>query len=430
MRLRSHSLVCICVLMLLTISANAEPIPFKRVIELALKHSGTMAIALAEQTKSQKNYVALRDQRLPLIEFGSGLGYSFGIPLSILGSAPSIFNVNTSQTLWNFSQQASTKAAKIEWQATELDMLDRKNGVILDAATYYAELDNAIAKLRILREAQQNAQRAQFITTERLKEGIDSELELKRSKLTSAKIGLQIAQVEGQIDVLREHLSKLIGIPAASIETVTESIPVTPEIPQDNETAATAAEQNPAVRLAFEHARAADLKAEAEHKALLPSFDLGSQYAMLARYNNYDSFYKKYERNNYTIGVNIRFPLINPAQRAVAQAADADAIKAKRTAEGVRNDVQAATLKIQRSLRQLAAARDVAKLEYDVAQGNIDAIHAKIESGEGTARDEEQARLDANAKYAAYLDSSYELVRGQLQMMRMMGNIQEWALSK
>jgi outer membrane protein TolC len=151
---------------------------------------------------------------------------------------------------------------------------------------------------------------------------------------------------------------------------------------------------------------------------------------MLARYNNYDSFYKKYERNNYTIGVNIRFPFINPSQRAVAQAADADAIKAKRTAEGVRNDVQAETLKIQRGLRQLAAARDVAKLEYDVAQGNIDAIHAKIESGEGIARDEEQARLDANAKYAAYLDSNYELIRGQMQMMRMMGNIQDWAFSK
>lgn len=430
MRFRSHSLRLACVLVLLAVTASAEPIPFKRAIELALKHSGTMAIALAEQTRTRQLYLAERDQFLPTVVFGSGLGYSFGIPLTILGSAPSIFNINTSQDLFNPSHRATANAAKVDWKASDLDLMDRKNGVILDTATYYTQLDTVTAKLKILRQAQENAKRAQFITSERLKEGMDSELDLKRSQLSAAQVELQIAQAEGDADVLRERLSKLTGIPAADIETVTESIPLAPEIPQDDQTAATAADANPSVRSAFEHAKSAELRADAEHKALLPSFDLGSQYALLASFNNYDAFYRKFQRNNYTFGVNIRFPFFSPAQRAAANAADADAIKAKKTAEGVRNDVQADTLKIQRSLRQLAAARDVAKLEYELAQANIDTVHAKVQIGQGTARDEEQARLDANSKYAAYLDSSYQLMRGQMQMMRMMGNIQEWALGK
>ena len=307
-------------------------------------------------------------------------------------------------------------------------MLDRKNGVILDTATFYTQLDSVTAKLSIMHQARQNAQRAQFITTERLKEGIDSELDLKRSQLVAARIQLQVANAEGQADVLRERLSKLIGIPANSIETVTESIPIAPDFPQDDETAATVADSNPAVRLAFEHAKAAQLRADAEHKALLPSLDFGSQYAMLAKYNNYDSFYKKYERNNYTIGVNIRFPFFNFSQRAVANAADADAIKFRRSAELARNDVQAQTLQLQRSLRQLAAARDVAKLDYEVSQGTIETVHAKVVAGQAIARDEEQAQLDANAKYAVYLDSNNDLVRAQIQLLRMTGQIQEWAL--
>jgi outer membrane protein TolC len=429
MRFRSHSLIRIAaVLVLFAATATAEPIPFKRAIELALKHSGTMAIAIAEQTRTHQTYLAQRDQYLPSVVFGSGLGYSWGIPLTILGSAPSIFNVNTSQDLYNPAHRANANAAKVEWKASDLDLLDRKNGVILDTATFYTQLDSVTAKLNILRKAKLDAQHAQFITSERIKEGIDSELDLKKSQLVTARIQLQIADAEGQADVLRERLSKLIGIPAESIETVTESVPLAPDLPQDNQLAAQAAESNPAVRLAFEHAKAAEMRADAEHKALLPSIDFGSQYAMLAKYNNYETFYNKYERNNYTIGVNIRFPFVNPSQRAAAHAADADAVKFRKQAEIARNNVQAETLRIQRSLVQLAAARDVAKLEYEVAQADIETVHAKIVSGQGTSRDEEQARIDANAKYAAYLDANYNLVSAQMQMLRMTGKIQEWAL--
>lgn len=430
MRIRSYSLRLACVLALLASAASAEPIPFKRAIELALKRSGTMAIAMAEQTRTHQVYLSERDQFLPTVVFGSGLGYSFGIPLAILGSAPSIFNINTSQELFNLSRRASANAAKVDWKASDLEMVDRKNGVILDTATFYTQLDSLTAKLKILRDAKRNAQRAQFITTERLKEGMDSDLDLKRSQLAAAQIELQIVQAEGDADVLRDRLSKLIGIPAAGIETVTESIPIPPDIPQDNDIAPKAAESNPGVRSAFEHAKSAQLRADAEHKALLPSFDFGSQYALLASFNNYDAFYRKFQRNNYTFGVNFRVPFLSPSQHAAARAADADAIKARKIAEGARDDVEATTLKIQRSVRQLAAARDVAKLEYEIAQADIGTVHAKIVSGQGTARDEEQARLDANDKYAAYLDASDNLMNAQLQMMRMMGNIQEWALGK
>lgn len=421
----------IAVLLLLVTCASAEPVTFRRAIELALRHSGTMAIALAEQTRTRQNYLSAQYNYTPAVFFGSGLGYSLGIPLSIVGTPPSIFNVTTQQALLNFSLRQSINAAKVEWKATDFDLLDKKNSVILDTALVYAELDSLTSKLKILREAQVASQRSQFISAERLKEGIDSELDFKKAKLATARIQLHLAQAEGQADVLRERLSKLTGIPANSLETVAESVPTTPDILQDDPAVPSeAAENDPNVRLAFEKAKAADLRAQAEHKQMLPSVELGSQYALLSTFNNYQTFYTKFVRNNYTIGLNLRVPFLNFSQRAVAQAADADAIKAKKQAENVRNDVEMETLKLQRSLRQLAAARDVAKLEYEVAQADIDATQGKVASGEANARDEEHARLVANDNYALYLDANFDLYKAQVQLLRSTGKLQEWALGK
>jgi outer membrane protein TolC len=418
------------VILLLIVAASAEPVSFRRAVESALKHSGTMAIALADQTYTRQTYLAAHDNYIPSVAFGSGIGYSFGIPLSVIGSAPSVFNVTTQQSIFDPSLRAKVNAAKVEWKASDLDMLDKKNAVIMETALVYSSLDNLVAKVRILREAQAAAKRAEFISSERLKEGIDSELDLKKAKLASARIQLRLIDAESQSDVLRDQLSKLTGIPAASIETVTESVPQTPDVPQDPDIPSLAADNSPSVRLAFEKAKAADLRAQAEHKALLPAFDFGSQYARLSSFNNYDQVYKKFTTDNYTFGLNIRFPFINFAQRATAQAADAEALKVRKTAENARNNAETEALKQQRSLRQLAAAREVAKLEWEVVQAGIDAIHAKIETGQATARDEENARLDANDRYAAYLDSSLDLLKAEIQMLRTTGKIQEWALGK
>ncbi len=414
----------------LVATAFAEPITFRRAVEAALKHSGTMAIAAADQTRMREQYLSAKDSYLPSLTFGSGIGYSFGIPLTIVGTAPSIFNISTQQSLFDPALRKTIEAAKVEWKASDLDLVDKKNAVIMQTAVAYAALDNLTSKLKILYDARGNAQKAQYISQQRLKEGIDSELDLKKTQLASAQVALSIAEAEAQADVYRSQLSQLTGIPAESFETVTESVPVTPDIPQDANIPTEAAEHNPAVQMAFERAKSAALKAKAEHNRWYPAFDFGSQYALLSTFNNYDQVYKKFTQNNYTFGMNIRFNFLNFGQRAAAAAADADAIRANKVAEGAKNDAEIEALKLQRSLRQLAAAKDVAKLQWEISQSGVDAVQAQIETGKAGERDLESARLDANDRYAQYLDASQELFTAQVQMLRSTGKIQEWALGR
>jgi outer membrane protein TolC len=158
--------------------------------------------------------------------------------------------------------------------------------------------------------------------------------------------------------------------------------------------------------------------------------DFAGQYAMLARYNNYDQYYNHFQRNNASIGVNIRFPFFNMSQRAAAEAADADAIAAEKQVDLAKNQVAENALKAQRSLAQLAAATDVARLEYEVANTGVSAAQGKLDTGNATSRDVENAKLDATDRYAGYLDAQLELQKAQMQLMRMTGEIYGWASGK
>ena len=108
----------------------AASLTFQQAVELAAQHSAGVTIAAEDQTKSWAAYVEARSQYLPQVMLGSGLGYSNGFPLSLEGSAPSIFNVNSQQFLFNPAQQAFIRAARAQWHATAANHLNGKNRAI------------------------------------------------------------------------------------------------------------------------------------------------------------------------------------------------------------------------------------------------------------------------------------------------------------
>jgi outer membrane protein TolC len=191
-----------------------------------------------------------------------------------------------------------------------------------------------------------------------------------------------------------------------------------------------AASNSPTVKAADQRARAEEFRARAEHKQWLPTVDFAAQYARLTRFNHYDLYYLRYQPDNASVGVSIRFPLYSASQKAVAEAADADVLKAKKEADLARNQVKEDTLKLQRSLAQLSAAAEVAKLEYEIANTSVDAAESRMESGNATARDVENARLDASDRYASYLDAQLEMEKAQMQLLRQTGELYEWSIAK
>jgi outer membrane protein TolC len=263
---------------------RAEPLPLKRAVQLALAHSTTSAIATADEQHAIEGYKELRDSYIPQVTVGSGLGKSWGFPLSLEGAAPSLVNLNATSVLFNRSLRDGMRAAQAESKAVTLQGKDQRNQVIQDVVLSYAELNKWEQRVARLRDEQIAADKFEEAVAERVKEGVDSALERTKARLTAARVRLRVAEAEGSADVLREHLSKLTGLPAASIETAPDSIPTFPTAGQEETPAH--AEASPAVGAAVEHARAQYLKAQAEHKAYWPTADFATQYARLTTYNN------------------------------------------------------------------------------------------------------------------------------------------------
>ena len=404
-----------------------HPLAFRTAIELALRNSIASGISRNDVQRAQASMNQARDFFLPQMTFGSGLGWSYGFPLSLEGAAPSIFQVYYQEGLLNFAQQEYIKAARSDVKTAEAQSADRRNELIMETALCYMQLDLLDSSIPIQKEQQKAAAKYQDVAAQRVQAGLDSPVELTRAKLAVARTRLDIAQAEAAADQLRLRLSQLTGLPAPAIRTSTETIPKLPDVSQDEDLAGQAEQNNPAVKIAEFAAEAKEHRAQAEHKQLYPSIDAVAQYALLSRLNNYDEFFLKFQRNNATIGGVIRFAFVNPVQRAAAKAARFDANKAREEARNIKQQVSTETLKLQRSVQQLAAARDVAQLEHELAQADIDAVRARIESGQASLKDEQNAVVTEHQRYTTYLNSTFELDKAQVQLLREIGNLESWA---
>src|SRR6266446_5973530 len=133
------------------------PIPFRTAIELALKNSPSSGVAAADLQRARASYLQTRDLFLPQMVIGSGLAFSYGFPLSLEGSAPSIFNFNAQEYLLNPAQRQFVKAAREEIGAAESLNMERRNDVILEAAVDYIQLDLLQSSLHVQKEQQEFA---------------------------------------------------------------------------------------------------------------------------------------------------------------------------------------------------------------------------------------------------------------------------------
>src|ERR1700682_2717720 len=310
--LRSTNLLALFTAVLLFAArGEAEPLPLERAIRLALAHSTSSAIATADVQRAFASYRELRNNYLPQLVVGSGLGWSYGFPLSIEGSAPALVNAVAQSTVFNPAQRQFLSAAKTEWHASEFQDKDQRNAVIQDVALTYAELAKWDARLLRLHQDEAQARQMEQAVGERLHEGVDSAVDLNRAKLTAARVRLHQAEARGNADVLRLHLSTLTGLPVSSIELAPETIPALPPVAAEEDLSEKAIASSPAIKLAEQHSLAESMRALGEHRALYPSIDFSAQYARLSSINNYNQYYKHFQPDNATIGIALRIPVFN-----------------------------------------------------------------------------------------------------------------------
>ena len=402
-----------------------EPISLtlKRALELALQNSKDIKIARIQASVADHAAMIGKADFLPNLYVGSGAGYTYGIPETPGGRAPSIFNVTYTQQVFNLPLRGAAKEQQEQAKAQKILLEDTRSSVIAGTATGYLELAKVRHSLELLRKESESAERILGVTQQRSGEGFELPMEVTRAQLTKAQVAQRILQLEARQEELETYLRNQLGMaPEQQFDLSADELPGAAEQEGAN-LVALAMENNTDIRLAQSDVRAKEFRYRGEKGGYLPTLEVVSVYSLLAKFNNYDQFFQTFQRNNLNAGVQVQMPIFSARTKAAVGLADVNLQVSKATLENKKNQVGADVKKKTRRLREMEAAKEVARLQLQLAQQNVGALQSQFEEGKTNLRDVERARLEESDRWMAYLDATFQRQQAQVELLRTAGQI-------
>jgi len=395
----------------------------KGAIEMALRNSKEIQVAKLQASVAEHASMVSKAEFLPNLYAGSGAGYTYGIPETPGGRAPSVFNVTYTEQVFNEPLRGMGKELEEQARSQKIVLQDVKNNVITRTAMSYLELAKVRHSLEILRAEQESAEKIFQVTQERQGEGYELPLEVTKAQLTKARVTQRILQLEGRQDELEVFLRGQLALGEE------QPIEVTPEdLPGEAEQAganlvAMALQNNEGLLLAESDVRAKEFRLKGEKRGNFPTLELVSTYSLLANYNNYSLYFNHFQRNNFNAGIQLQVPLFNAKTKQSIGLAQINLQTAQATLAMKKTQVSSEVRQKTLHLRERDAAKEVARLELQLAQQDIAVLQQQFSEGKVNLRDVERARLDENDRWMAYLDANFQRQQAQLDLLRTAGQL-------
>lgn len=408
-------------------SAAEAQVSFYTAIDLAMRNNNKVRAAEADVLKAQAALAQTKDIYIPDLIFGMSVGKFYGFPVG----TPTLFNITSQSLLFNFSQHDYIRAARAEVQASQLSLRQAQLDIEEDTALAYMDLDRALQQQKALGEQAEHVDTLSRIMQERFGAGLEDKTEMTRTRLSAANIRLKQLQNDGTVDSLRDHLARATGLPAATLTTVPDSVPASPPLPEND---SGIAPMPPSVAAAFADAKAKREIAFGDSRQLYrPEFNFVAQYNYFSGLYNYSTYYNHFQNSNESIGFQLNFPLFDANRRARSRQSSAEATRVERDADVARDQAAEGDLKLQHALREQRAQLEVAKLEQELAQDQLDSVLLQLKSGGGrpgapalTPKDEQNARIDALQHSMELIDLNFAVERTQLDLLKASGTLEDW----
>jgi outer membrane protein TolC len=409
------------------VAAQTGPVALtlKSAIEMALRNSKDIQVAKLQASIASHASQLNRANFLPNIYVGSGAGYTYGIPETPGGTAPSVFDVTYTEQVFNEPLRGQGKELAEQARSQKITLEDVKNTVIQKTAMAYLELGKVRHSLELLRGERDSAEKILQITQERQGEGYELPMEVTRAELTKAQVTQRILQLEGREDELEVFLRGQLGLGEDQpIEVTPEELPGEAE-QQGANLVALAMEDNTSLLLAESDVRAKEFRLTGEKRGNLPTLELVGIYSVLAPFNNYKKFFNpnSFQYNNLNVGVQVQMPLFSPKTKEAVALAQGNLDAAKATLASKKNQVSADVRQKSRHLQERDAAKEVARLELQLAQQNVGVLQQQYTEGKVNLREVEKARLEENDKWMAYLDANFARQQAQLDLLNAAGQL-------
>jgi outer membrane protein TolC len=431
----SSLVLAACCVLACAPSARAQ-LSLTSAVDLALRSNPRVLGARADVDRAEAQLSESHDVYIPSVGVGSAIGQAYGY----LPQPPTLFSGNAGSLVFSASQHEYIRSARAGVNAARLALADAREAVAQDTALACIALDHDQQRAQAIHQQLDDANTLVTISQQRLDAGQDSQIDLTQARLTAAQLRFAALRGDDEVDIDRQHLARLIGLPASSL-SIDGAFPQAP-LPEAPSAASDHGYANAGIASAFANAEAKQHQARGDATfRFWPQINLVMNYTRYATFTdsfkNLENIYKGNNgqtlltANEFAIGVQINLPLFDKARSDKAHEASAESARSRHDAENAQIEVLDGQARARHAITELQSQAEVASLEQQLAQQQLDVLLQQLQSGnpngpQMTPKDEQKARIDERNKFIAVLDAGFQLRQAEIQLLRQTGQLISW----
>lgn len=405
--------------------AEVRKLTLKQTVGIAMKQNPDIVSARLDEQQAEQAVRIAKDPFVPKVFVGSGAAYSYGYPMSIEGSAPSVFQARAVASIFNRPLSYQVAQAKEDARGRALDAASRSEEVAMRTASLFLDAERAARAADIARRQVESARKVAEETAVRVKEGRELAIEARRAELNVAVARQHAQELEGQQEYAQRSLSMVLGFdPQDQVEPAADERAL-PELPASEESAAEIAlKNNREVKRLESSLLAKGYEVRANKAAWLPTVDLVAQYGLFSKFNNYEDFFRKFQRHNGQIGVSFQVPIYAGAASSARTArAELEVSRIRVEVNRTRGRVALEARQSYQQFENAKTAAEVARLDLEVAREQLSILLARMQEGRVSMREVESARYTENEKWIAFLNAQYAVERAAYELAWRTGSL-------
>lgn len=412
---------------LFLISARAEvhTLTLRQAVQLALQQNSDIVLARLDEQKARDAIRVAKDPFSPKVYGGSGLAKTWGFPTTIGGNAPAIFEARTIMSLFNRPKSYELAQSRENARGTALGTQAKSEEVAYQTASLFLDIQQLQRGKEPLEREIEALSRVMESTQARIAEGREIPLEGKRAQLNLARSRQRADALLTDLDYGQASLAVVLGFPPSDrvLPTGNMDDSALPEAPPNPEVAVSAALANSKDLRRFEsqmQAKALEVRSYSAYR--LPQVDLVAQYSLLSKFNNFQSYFSRFQRNNAELGVSIQVPLLVGSAAAGYRAESQDDLAKLRTqVQAARSRITLDTERSYQDWKKAQTSAEVARLDLDVAREQVSVLLAQLGEGRVPQQSVDQARLAEQEKWIALYDAQNAATRARFAILRQTG---------
>jgi outer membrane protein len=409
------------------VAAQAESftLTLNQAIDRALTQNPEVVMARTDEMKAIQSVRLAKEPFTPRVTGGSGLAYSYGFPLSVEGSAPSILQVRANQFLFNRSQSYAIAQAKESTRGAALASAERRDEAVFRVATLFIDVDRAGRLVENVRRQTESLEKVYASVNTRVDAGRELPVAKAEANVNLLRAKQRLMALRAERDYAEHNLAVALGYnPGDVVQPSGDPRPETP-IPDTEDSAMKAAlGSSKELRRLESNYQAKALEIKSDKAQRLPRVDLVAQYSLFAKYSNYDQYFRTFQYNNAELGASIQIPLIvGPGVNAQVSQAEADQQHIRAELQAARGRIALDVHQSYQEIEKTDMARQVTKAELDLAHEQLSVLLAQMNEGRASLKQVEEARFNEDEKWIAFYDAQFSSEKARLNVLKQTGTL-------